>query len=377
MRILDLSWRRYRVSFRSPFRTAHGQTTHREGLILKLVDDDGLVGLGEAAPLAEFGGGDIERAERLLASLVPELMKLDSADAEQRLASLLPDAPNTSAVRFALETALLDLQAQRADMRIADLLSSDVRDSIPVNATVGQAVDTLAIEAARDAVSHGFRTVKLKIAIGDSLQSEVDRVAAVRAAIGPETRLRLDANGAWTVPQAIEMINALARFDIELIEQPVAPADRVGLAKVRHEVGVPIAADEAVLGLESARRVIDAGAADVLVVKPMACGGLHAGRRIIELAHASGLRCIVTSSLECGIGVAASLHVAATLPFDSPACGLATLDLLEDDLIVEPLDIVDGRIALPDRLGLGVRDDEEAMGRHANFRNGHQSSSGP
>ena len=365
MRVRDLSWRRYRVPFVAPFRTAHGETTDREGLILTLVDDDGLVGIGEAAPLAEFGGRDIQYAERLLRSVAPELIARDCVGAEPLLASFLPERleppPSASPSRRRCST----WRGSAAVMRLAELLTPDVSGSVPVNATIGQAEDVLAVEAARDAVSRGFRTIKLKVGIGESVQAEVDRVSAVRAAIGSAVRLRLDANGAWTVPTAIEVVKALAQFDIELIEQPVAPTDVAGLGDVRRCVQVPVAADEAVLGLESARRVIDTGAADVLVVKPMVCGGLRAARRIIELAAASGLRCVVTSSLECGIGVQASLHLAATLPADSPACGLATLDLLENDLIIERLDVVDGRMALPGRPGLGVRVDEEALGRYA------------
>jgi len=348
------------MPFRSPFRTAHGEATHREGLILTLVEEDGLTGLGEAAPLVEFGGGDVEQADRLLRSLAPKLIGLQADDAERRIASLLPDSPDTSAVRFALETALLDLEGRRRGVRLADLLSTDPLDSIPVNATIGQADDALAVLAAKKAVERGFQTVKLKVGIGESTAAEVARVAAMREAIGPQTRLRLDANGAWTVPHAIEVIDALAEFDIEFIEQPIAPSNVDGLAEIRRSVSIPIAADEALTNLESARRVIELGAADVLVIKPMVCGGMRAAQQMVALAALAGLRCSVTSSLECGIGVTASLHLAATLKPGSPACGLATLDLLKDDLIVEHLDAVDGQIALPSGPGLGVTVDEEA-----------------
>ncbi len=352
------------MPFVTPFRTAHGQTTHREGLILSIVADDGQIGLGEAAPLGEFGGGDVERAVRLLQSVSPELVGIQTDDAERRLASLLPDRADNSAVRFALETALLDLEGQRRGVRLANLLAQRAVDSVPINATIGQADDAVAAQAARAAVTSGFRTVKLKVGISASTNAEVARVAAVREAMGPEARLRLDANGAWTVAQAIEVIGTLAQFGIELVEQPVAPAEVLGLAEVRRAVCVPVAADEAVTSIDSARGVIDADAADVLVIKPMVCGGLRVARQIIELADSAGLRCIVTSSLECGVGVAPSLHLAATLPPDSPACGLATLDLLEDDLILERLDVVDGRMRLPTGPGLGVRLDEDALERY-------------
>ncbi len=275
----------------------------------------------------------------------------------------MPESPNTSALRFALETALFDLHAQQQGVRLADLLTPDARPVVPVNATIGQSTPDQAVREARDAVSHGFNTLKLKVGMGASVSAEVERVDVVRDAIGPNVVLRLDANGAWPVEEAIRILNELARFDIALVEQPVSSADLDGLARVRRSVPMLVAADESVTNLAAARRVIERGAADVLVIKPTVCGGLLVARQIIELAHNAGLGTIVTSSLESGVGVAATLHLAATLPNASPACGLATLPLLEDDLIVERLAVVNGQMRLPDGPGLGVTVDKISVGR--------------
>ncbi len=284
MRIREVSWRRYHVPFVTRFRTAHGETTHRDGLIVAVSDDDGLTGLGDAAPLAEFGGGDVDHLVSLLRRLAPDLHGRSLNEFEDLLASRLPDRPDMSALRFALETALLDLQSKQQGVRLADLLAPGVRPVVPVNATIGQSANDGAVQAARDAVARGFQTVKLKVGIAESVAVEIDRIRAVREAIGPGILLRLDANAAWLPDQSILILNAVAPLDIELVEQPVAADDLDGLARVRRAVPMPIAADEALCDLDSARRIIAAEAADVLVIKPMVCGGLRAARRIIAEA---------------------------------------------------------------------------------------------
>ncbi|HEX3721189.1 MAG TPA: enolase C-terminal domain-like protein, partial [Nitrolancea sp.] len=181
----------------------------------------------------------------------------------------------------------------------------------------------------------------------------------------PGTALRLDANAAWEAETAIATLRQFARYDIEFVEQPVAADDIDALARVRRASPIAIAADEALTSLSAARQLIERRAADVLIIKPMVCSGLVASRTTIEEAVAAGLRVVVTSTIESGVGVATALHLAATLPDGSPACGLATANLLEHDLLQEPLSVVNGRMSLPDGPGLGVRLDEATLERFA------------
>ncbi len=197
------------------------------------------------------------------------------------------------------------------------------------------------------------------------MAEEVARVAAVRDAAGPNVRLRLDANGAWTEEQAIATIRAIEQYDIDLVEQPVPPGDIAALHRVRAAVRIPIAADESVGGTDTVRALIDARAVDAIVVKLPVAGGVRRGAETCKLALGAGLGAIVTSALDCGIGVAAALQLAAMLPPASRGCGLATLGLLEDDLIVEELRIADGRMEVPRAPGIGVTLDEDALARYA------------
>lgn len=205
-----------------------------------------------------------------------------------------------------------------------------VRDLVPVNALVPAVGPD---EAA--ALAAGQADVKVKV--GDA--RDVDRVAAVREAIGPHGRLRVDANGAWDVDTAIAAIAALARFGVELVEQPVASLE--DLAEVRRRVRVPVAADECVRSLDDARRLASLAAADALVVKVQPLGGVAA---TLEIIDAAGVPAIVSSMYETSVGLAAGLALAAALDELPFACGLGTAGLFAADVVSEPLLAVDGML---------------------------------
>jgi len=215
-----------------------------------------------------------------------------------------------------------------------------VRDAVPVNVTV-PAVDA---ERAHAIVSAGgCRTAKVKVAEpGQTLADDESRVEAVRDALGPQGRVRVDANGAWDVADAVAAIAALDRAagGLEYVEQPCAAVE--DLAAVRRRVDVPIAADESIRRAADPYRVRDLEAADVAVLKVQPLGGVRACLRIAEDI---GLPVVVSSALETSVGIAAGVALAAALPELPYACGLATVQLLTDDVVAASLLPVDG--ALP------------------------------
>jgi O-succinylbenzoate synthase len=206
-----------------------------------------------------------------------------------------------------------------------------VRDSVPVNGLVPGVDPETAARLATEAGAAGMTTVKVKVG-GGSLDEDADRVAAVRAALGPAGRIRLDANGAWDLDAAVAAIERLAGFDLELVEQPVA--DLGDLARVRRRVSVPVAADESLRSLGDARRLAALGAADAVVVKVQPLGGVRAALRVVE---AAGVPAIVSSLYETSVGLAAGVALAAALPDLPFACGLGTAPLLAGDVVAHPL----------------------------------------
>jgi len=237
-----------------------------------------------------------------------------------------------------------------------------VRDSVPVNATV-PAVD--APTAHEIVATSGCSTAKVKVAEpGQSLADDQARVEAVRDALGPDGRIRVDANGLWSVAEATFAIKALERAagGLEYVEQPCASVE--DLAACRRAVDVPIAADESIRRAEDPYRVRDLEAADVAVLKVQPLGGVRACLRIAEDI---GLPVVVSSALETSVGIAAGVALAAALPELPYACGLATVSLLTDDVTDPSLLPVDGELpvgvppVVPERLtALGAAPDRVA-----------------
>ncbi len=235
---------------------------------------------------------------------------------------------------------------------------------MPVNAVISAKATKEAAETALNAKKNGFLCVKLKVGLGFSAHEELERIAAVRDAIGPTLHLRLDANEAWQLEEAIAILSQCVAYDIQYVEQPLKAHDLVGMRTLRQAIPIPIAVDEAVHSLESAYRILDSEVADILVIKPQFAGGLRIGQQMIKAASERGVSSVITSTIEAGIGLVAELHLAAASPAVTLECGLATLPLLADDLLTEELLVHDGFLAVPTGPGLGVELDRQALDRY-------------
>ncbi|KAB2339459.1 o-succinylbenzoate synthase [Actinomadura rudentiformis] len=270
--------------FSIPMRTRFRGITQREGVLIH-----GPAGWGEFSPFAEYG--PVESARWLAA---------------------------------AREAAY-------------DGWPAPLRETVPVNVTIPAVGPETAAGMTR---ASGCRTAKVKVAErGQDEADDVARVEAVRDAIGPDGKIRVDVNGAWDVDRAVRMIRALDRFGLEYVEQPCATLDE--LARVRRLVDVPVAADESIRRAEDPLKVRAAEAADIAVLKVQPLGGVRAA---LKIAEACGLPVVVSSAVETSIGLAAGLALAAALPELPYACGLATLSLLEGDVVGDPLVAEDGAI---------------------------------
>jgi o-succinylbenzoate synthase len=235
-----------------------------------------------------------------------------------------------------------------------------LREQVGVNVTVPAVGPRRAAEIV---AASGCRTAKVKVAEhGQGDAEDIARVAAVRAAIGPGGRIRVDANGGWDVDQAARMLGALAEFGLEYAEQPCASLAE--MAQLRRRVGVPLAADESIRRAEDPLAVRAAGAADIVVLKVQPLGGVRAALRV---ARACGLPVVVSSAVESSVGLAAGLALAAALPELPYDCGLATMGLLTGDVTAAPLAERDGvlpvRAAVPDAKRLAAVESDPAPWR--------------
>jgi len=216
-----------------------------------------------------------------------------------------------------------------------------LRDVVPVNATVPAVpADAVAGVLAR---FPGCRTAKVKVAEpGGRLEDDVARVRAARQVLGPEGRVRIDANAAWNVDEAEHGMRALSPFDLEYAEQPCARLEELAELRDRiRDLAIPIAADESVRKAADPLAVARAGAADLLVVKAAPLGGV---RRAVTLVAEAGLPAVVSSAIDTSVGLAMGAYLAAALPELPYDCGLGTAALLGGDVTDEPLAPVSGRI---------------------------------
>ena len=321
---------RLSLPLREPFATAGGVVSARELLLLRIEDEDGAVGYGEAAPFEPYDGVSLDEVAAALTN------------------GTAPSAPPQA--RTAEEMARLDLEARREGRPIGE----PGAERIAVNRTLPAGPPEEVAARARDGVHEGYACFKLKVGLPD----DVERVAAVREAIGPWPALRIDANGAWSVGQAVEAITALEPFDLQLVEQPCRTLEE--MAEVRHAVGVPVAADESVATTDDVRAAAAGEACDTVNVKLAAAGGFGPAREMLRAAAGSGLSAFLSSTLDGPWGIAAALQLAASENL-SLACGLATLELFDASLARALPPPVQGLMAVPQGPGLGVAVDDGAI----------------
>lgn len=348
MKIVSVEVIPYALPFRKPYVTSRGRLDRREMILLRLRGDDGLVGLGEAVPLSLRGGVDLGR-------VVAELEELGGRDSLDE-ATLRSDAIGLSApARCAALTALLDLRGRWADAEHPPAAAT--AQPVMCNATLVLGEPAAVADDALAWLEEGFSTFKLKLGAGD----DIAQVRAVREAVGPDARIRIDANAAWDTETAKQALAQLEPFDVELAEQPVAGLE--ALADVGSATSIPIAGDESIETCADAEAAVRTGACDFAGVKLSKVGGPEAAIEIAEV-----MPTFVSSALDGPVGIAAAAQVAQTLE-QAPggarlAHGLATQRLFASTIASVECELRGGMLHSPQGPGLGVEIDEEALEAH-------------
>jgi o-succinylbenzoate synthase len=326
----------YWLPFKEPYVTARGRLTRREMVLLRITDEDGFEGLGEAVPLSLRGGVTIQTVVRELEAVDPTRAAPDNLS--------LP-------ARCALSTALLDLEEKRRDTKA---------DHAPVrcNATlVSGPPAEVAADAARWAKA-GFGTFKLKLGAGE----DIAQVEAVRAAIGTEARIRLDANASWSLEEATRILDAVEPLGIELVEQPV---ERVAEAvELSWRTPIPLAGDESIVTVADAEESVRENAFGITGVKLSKVGGIEAGREIAGI-----MRTYVASALDGPVGIAIGRRLAEWVDSETPAGerlahGLATRRLFAETIAVEECALEGDLLHEAPGPGLGIVIDEDSLQHH-------------
>lgn len=335
-------------------------------LIVRVHTDEGLTGIGEVSSTPGWSGEDqLTAAHHIRAYIEPALLGKDPREVQRLDTAMRSVVAFNPFTRAGVEMALWDILGKAAGLPLYRLWGGPVRAQVRTKFSVSGLAPERAAEIAAWAVTQGFTAMKVKV--GRELATDMTRVSAVRAAVGPDVRLGVDANGGWSASTAREAAARLSQLDVAFLEQPVAPERIEELARVRAHSSIPIIADESVWDRHDAMAVIRAEAADALSVYVGKGGGLGEARAVIGLAEAAGVACTIGSNLELGPATAAMIHLGLASPGiadESYPCDILSVFFYEDMLLQEPLPITAGSALPIDRPGLGVELDEQKLDRY-------------
>ncbi len=333
-------------------------------VVVRVVTDDGLEGLGEVNGSPDWSGETAAGARALIdGHLAPRLIGADPLRIRECMGRLARTFGNPFA-KAGIEMALFDLLGKSLGAPLYQLLGGPVRSrEIPLRFAVIPVGPAASAEVASRMVAEGIRTIKMKVG-HDPLAHDLARVQAVREAVGAEVRITVDANGGWSVNEAIRASRALEEFDVCFVEQPVHRLDLDGLAEVRRRTLLPVMADESVFTPQDALACISKGAADIISVYPGKNGGILDTLTIVGLAEAAGVACAIGSNMEWDIASSAMAHLAIALPniaVERYAADIPGPYYHVQHALRSGCTYAAGTLGVPDLPGLGVVLDEELL----------------
>ena len=354
MKITDIRLGILSVPLRVPFKTALRTVNSVQDVVVEIHTDAGKVGYGEAPPTGAITG---DTTGAILGALRDHLIKSivgrDVDDFEDLMKVVQKCVVHNSSAKAAVDMALWDLYGQLYNIPVYKLLGG-CRKQIVTDITISVNDPEEMARDAINAVERGYETLKVKVGANPAL--DVARLAAVRNAIGPEYQIRIDANQAWSPKQAVRILNQMQEkgLDIEFVEQPVAARDFDGMKYVTERSHVPVLADESVFSPEDALQIMQMGAADLVNIKLMKCGGIYNALKIASAAEVYGVECMIGCMLEAKISVNAAVHLACAkqiitkIDLDGPV--LCSEDPVEGGAVFE-----EKLITVSDAAGLGIQ----------------------
>jgi len=369
MYITNVSLRTVALPQRRVFRY-RGGVIGAKRVIVQIDADNGLTGIGEATPIPTDWGHDAEAMHlAILQFIAPSLMGMDPFDLEgiwARVAGAVSiDQATTSMLpeRGGVDAALYDLMGKAASVPVSSLLGSSRGKRLPTAAVIGLDTPDRMAEHALEAQRYGYFDFKVKVGVNPVI--DLQRVATLRDALGPAAHIRVDVNGGWSPNEAVKLIRAMEKYDLELVEQPVPGWDVQGLAFVRSKVDTPIMVDESLHSTQDALVLVAQGACDLFNIKHQRLGGITPARKVLHIAEAAGIRCMLGGELESGVGTAIGLHLMASSALFTIPADLVGPNHFADDILTTPFIPDGGHLAVPDGPGLGVTLDEAKMQRYA------------
>jgi muconate cycloisomerase len=350
-------------------------------VIIKLHTNEGLIGLGEAPVLKDWGGdygkyfGETPQTTAHIVNdiLAPALKGQDPARFETIHAVMDKAVKGYPYAKAAIDAAIYDVVGKALNVPAYQLLGGLVRDRVGIAHSLGLMEIEKAVEEALEAKAEGVKTIKLKGGIEP--QRDIELVRRVRNALGAGIRICVDANQGYPTPKlAVRVIKAMEEYGLVYMEQPVEGID--AMAQVTRRVDTPIMADESAWTAQDVVEIVQKKAADIVSIYTTKPGGMFKAKKVAAVAEAAGLKCNVNGSVETGVGNAANIHLAAStavvtfdcvVPVSTPKGkgkkGIAGI-YYQDDIIKNPFEFIDGDITVSTKPGLGIELDEDKLSHY-------------
>jgi len=354
MKITEVRLGMISVPLRVPFKTALRTVNSVEDVVVEIRTDTGAVGYGEAPPTGAITG---DTTGAIIGALQDHLIKTivgrDVDDFEDLMKAVQKCVVHNTSAKAAVDMALWDLYGQLYNIPVYKMLGGS-RKQIVTDITISVNDPEEMARDAINAIERGYETLKVKVGANPAL--DVARLAAVREAIGPNYAIRIDANQAWAPKQAVRILNQMQEkgLDIEFVEQPVTALDFEGMKYVTERSYVPVLADESVFSPADALKIMQMGAADLVNIKLMKCGGIYNALKIASAAEVYGVECMIGCMLEAKISVNAAVHLACAkqiitkIDLDGPV-------LCSEDPVIGGAVFNEKLITVSDEPGLGIK----------------------
>ncbi|MGN0373059.1 MAG: mandelate racemase/muconate lactonizing enzyme family protein [Enterocloster sp.] len=359
MKITDIKTHIMRAPLTVPLRISLGLITHAVSCLVEVETDEGITGYGEGSPGALITGENLEGTMETVRVLKNDLIGTDPRDLEAVYTIMNRTVAHAGTAKAAIDIACHDILGKSCGLPLYRLLGG-LSNEIETDMTVGIDKPEIIAQRAAEHVKAGFKVIKTKV--GGDIRNDLACVKAIREAVGDDVKIRLDANQGWNGKEAVELIKRLDEYDIELVEQPVPRFDFEGLKYVTANSRVPIMADESCWDSKDALRLVSERAVDIINIKLMKCGGLYEAKKIVNLAEAAGITCMLgCMAEESGIAINAAAALGAALGSITRADLDATFSL--NELPYEGgFRVLDTcRLVLPEEPGLGIKKLKEHM----------------
>ncbi len=344
----------YRLSIplKEPFITSLGTETSAENVLVKIVTAEGLIGFGECSPYMPINGESQDTCFMVGQYFAKALKGKDPLDIESCIQLMDKIIYGNTSIKSAFDIAFYDIASQEAGMPLYKFVGGENNKTIITDYTVSidepgkMAIDALKIK------NEGYPAIKVKL--GKDGKKDVERIRAIRAAVGNEIPVRIDANQGWKVKEAIETLNALAEFDIQHCEEPIARWKYMKLPKVKKNSPIPIMADECCGDEHDAERLIELNACDYFNIKLGKSGGIFKALKMVKMAEEAGIHLQIGAMLESRLAMTAFAHFSLCSPMIEHYDFDTALMFVEDPVTGGIVYEKNGVVKVPETNGLGA-----------------------